>query len=410
MPSCECVRADEERVGGIISRADAGTALLCDVAVADLTTANANVYYELGVRHAVRPFTTVLVFADGVPLPFDFPARGAVSRTTSTTAAALAPEEDRRALTERLVETIQQPRPIGDSPIFPLLDMMAPPHISRLRTDVFRDEVEYSADRKEELRRARATGPDAVRAVLHDLGDLRHAEVGVVVDLLLSFRAVEAHADMVELVERHMGPTMQGVTLVREQYAFALNRAGRGDDAEHVLLELIRERGPSSETYGLLGRVYKDRWEIAAAREGNRAQARGLLRTAIDAYTRGFETDWRDAYPGINAVELMELLDPPDPRRHELLPVVRYAAERRLAGTPDYWDHATVLEVAVLQRDEDRARRALVQALVAMREPWEATSTLVSLRRLRVAAEGRGPVDPWVLDVERELAEAVPPG
>jgi hypothetical protein len=28
--------------------------LLCDFAVADLTTANANVFYELGVRHAVR--------------------------------------------------------------------------------------------------------------------------------------------------------------------------------------------------------------------------------------------------------------------------------------------------------------------------------------------------------------------
>ena len=29
--------------------------ILCEFAVADLTTANANVFYELGVRHAVRP-------------------------------------------------------------------------------------------------------------------------------------------------------------------------------------------------------------------------------------------------------------------------------------------------------------------------------------------------------------------
>ena len=28
--------------------------ILCEYAVADLTTANANVFYELGVRHAVR--------------------------------------------------------------------------------------------------------------------------------------------------------------------------------------------------------------------------------------------------------------------------------------------------------------------------------------------------------------------
>ena len=36
--------------------------VLCEYAVADLTTANANVFYELGVRHAVRPFSTVLLF------------------------------------------------------------------------------------------------------------------------------------------------------------------------------------------------------------------------------------------------------------------------------------------------------------------------------------------------------------
>jgi len=29
--------------------------ILCEYAVADLTTANANVFYELGIRHAIRP-------------------------------------------------------------------------------------------------------------------------------------------------------------------------------------------------------------------------------------------------------------------------------------------------------------------------------------------------------------------
>jgi hypothetical protein len=32
----------------------------------------------------------------------------------------------------------------------------------------------------------------------------------------------------------------------------------------------------------------------------------GLLDRAIDAYRRGVEVDWRDAYPGINALTLME--------------------------------------------------------------------------------------------------------
>ena len=46
--------------------------ILCEYAVADLTTANANVFYELGLRHAVRKWSTLLIFAEGgSQLPFD---------------------------------------------------------------------------------------------------------------------------------------------------------------------------------------------------------------------------------------------------------------------------------------------------------------------------------------------------
>lgn len=67
----EPVRADEERTGGIIHRAMFERLLLCDFAVADLTTANANVFYELGVRHAARPSTTLAIFASHQKPPFD---------------------------------------------------------------------------------------------------------------------------------------------------------------------------------------------------------------------------------------------------------------------------------------------------------------------------------------------------
>jgi len=108
---------------------------------------------------------------------------------------------------------------------------------------------------------------------------------------------------------------------------------------------------------------------------------------------KGFEADWRDAYPGINAVTLMEARDPPDPRREQLNPVVSYANERRLAsGQADYWDHATRLELAVLARDQTRAREALAQALAMVREPWEAESTAHNLALIQEARApgGRG--------------------
>ena len=59
------LRADEEMTGGIIHKPMFQRLTSCEFAVADLTTANANVFYELGIRHAVRPWSTVHMFSEG---------------------------------------------------------------------------------------------------------------------------------------------------------------------------------------------------------------------------------------------------------------------------------------------------------------------------------------------------------
>jgi uncharacterized protein DUF4071 len=398
----EPVRADEEQAGGIIHKPMFERLVLCEFAVADLTTANANVFYELGLRHAVKPFSTTLIFAaNSGALPFDVaPLRG-LPYTLGADGKPLRPADDSEALVQRLIGARAG---AADSPVFQLLDGF--PDIQRLKTDVFRDRVEYSRQMKERLAGARQAGVEKLRAIEQEIaaapGSWENTEAGVVVDLFLSYRAVSAWADMQRLVGE-MTPALAATPLVREQHAFALNRSGDSGQAERILLELIAARGPSSETCGLLGRVYKDRWDRALKRDDTLA-ARGLLKKAISTYLQGFETDWRDAYPGINAVTLMELSDPPDPRRTRLLPVVAYAVERRIAaGKPDYWDYATLVELAVLAKDEEAAIAALGDALAAVREPWERESTANNLRLIGNARARRGERLAWAGAIEAEL-------
>ena len=391
------VRADEEQAGGVIHKPMFERLILCEYAVADLTTANANVFYELGVRHAVKPATTILLFAaDGTRLPFDVaPLRslpyqlGPDGKPSSTTV-------DRA----KLMQLLDAARGAVDSPVYQLVEGF--PDIQHIKTDVFRERVEYSAAVKEKLETARQQGVDSIRAIEQSLGPLDRAEAGVLVDLLLSYRSVSNWNEMIRLVGAMPAP-LRRTPLAQEQLAFALNRVGRGEEAERALTELIATRGPSSETYGLLGRVYKDRWE-AALKKGEKILARGLLDKAIDAYTKGFETDWRDAYPGINAVTLMTIKTPPDARVRGLLPVVRYAVERKIAsGKPDYWDYATLVELAVLAKDESGAMDALAAALPAIREGWEPETTARNLRLVRETRESRGESVQWAVTIENEL-------
>jgi tetratricopeptide (TPR) repeat protein len=397
----EPIRADEEQGGGIIHKPMFERLILCDYAVADLTTANANVFYELGVRHAVRPFSTVMIFAEGARLPFDLAPLRAIPYRLTPAGVPADPTADQAGLVNRLREA-RDPQP--DSPVFQLVEGWRTPEIDHVKTDVFRDRVRYAARMKERLAEARGKkdGGAALRAIEQELGPAADVESGVMIDLFLSYRDKEAWDAMIALA-KNMSPPLAATVMVQEQLGLALNRAGQSERAEAVLTELLKRRGPSSETYGLLGRVYKDRW-VAARNSGDELRARGLLDKAIEAYLRGFETDWRDAYPGVNALTLMEIRDPPDQRREQLRPVVEYAVERKIAvGEPDYWDFATRLELAVLGRDEARGRTALSDALAAAPAPWQAKTTVNNMRMIREGRARRQEAVPWALELEQVL-------
>jgi hypothetical protein len=401
------IRADEEKVGGIIHKPMFERLILCEYAVVDLTTANPNVFYELGVRHAARPYSTVLLYAEGTKqLPFDISPLRAIPYKLDSSGKPdqHANEKVKEILKKRLIEA---QNPNTDSPIFQLVEGF--PDIQHIKTDVFRERVKYSEELKKQLAQIRREKTILdLRNLVLSLKDIRQQEAGVIVDIFLSYRALakqkEEWEEMAEFVTLMPEP-LSSTTLVQEQYAFALNRAGHSEEAENILLSLIEKKGPSSETYGLLGRVYKDRWEKASKEEATDNDefhpSDGYLDQAIDAYLKGFESDPRDTYPGINAVTLMEIKRNPDPRRIDLIPVVKYSVQRKIAnGKADYWDYATLLELAILAKDREASFNFLSKALTHLREDWEGQTTLRNVRMIGKAREKRDEVLPWIKKIE----------
>ncbi|HEX2447707.1 MAG TPA: TRAFs-binding domain-containing protein [Methyloceanibacter sp.] len=398
----EPIRADEEKIGGTIHKPMFERLMLCHYAVADITGANPNVFYELGIRHAMRPRSTVIVFGEGTVLPFDIALVRGIAYKTDGAGEPVDAETTLGAIAGQLQAARGNPH--DDSPIFQLVEGVPCWDIDHAKTDLFRAAADYSRRYKDRLRAAVKEGADSVKKVANEpaLSNLLEVESGVVVDLFLSLRDVKAHAAMIELYHRMPLP-LQRARMMREQLGFALNREGRFEEAEKVLAEVIAEFGPSSETNALLGRIYKDRWDLAK-KEG-RPEARALLKKAIDAYLAGFEADWRDAYPGVNAVTLMEMLPKADPRQAEILPVVRYSASRKAARAPDYWDHATLLELAVLACDQDDAHDKLAEALAVARAAWELETTARNLGLIRDMRESRGEDAAWIKQIEDVLKQ-----
>jgi len=67
----ECVRADEILDSGLIDRSMYALLMQADLVIADITTYNPNAIYELGIRHGVRPQSTIILKEENGKIPFD---------------------------------------------------------------------------------------------------------------------------------------------------------------------------------------------------------------------------------------------------------------------------------------------------------------------------------------------------
>jgi len=102
----------------------------------------------------------------------------------------------------------------------------------------------------------------------------------------------------------------------------------------------------------------------------------------------------------------MELQEKPDPAQADMLPVVRYAALLRAKTNGDYWDHATLLELAVLARNIGEAQDCCGAALAVVREAFEPETTVRNLRLIREARSTRGEEVGWLTEIEGHLKAA----
>ena len=86
----EVIRSDQVERAGLIQERMIEYIADADVAVVDITTQNPNVFYELGVRHALRDRVTVLVRRKGTTNPFNIAGMTAIEYDLGKEEAACA--------------------------------------------------------------------------------------------------------------------------------------------------------------------------------------------------------------------------------------------------------------------------------------------------------------------------------
>ena len=289
----DCVRADEIVHAGVIDLPMYEQLLRADVVIADLSTNNKNAFYELGVRHALRPNTTLVISEDGIKT-FPFDVNHVVVRKYHHLGEDIGYSEVERfraELTDAIKELIKpDPARNPDSPVYTFLTRLSAP-------------MEKAAQRLA----AAAAGAPAAGA--------QPAPTQTLSALMQAVNAAEKANNFVKAA------ALLGV--IRDQVKEEADKQGRPEDpyivqrlalatykselptkaaALNQARELLETLGPSSsndtETLGLWGSVHKRLWLIE--------RQVGDLNEAIRAHERGFYLR-NDYYNGINLAYLLNV-------------------------------------------------------------------------------------------------------
>jgi hypothetical protein len=118
----ECIRCDEIEEAGSIHEKMFEHIYQSDVVVVDITSSNPNVYYELGVRHALAKGVTVLIRRKGTNIPFNIQGLQVVEYDQ----AKFGSIERAKARIHQIIKNGLNMR-ISDSPVHAILDLNIEP-------------------------------------------------------------------------------------------------------------------------------------------------------------------------------------------------------------------------------------------------------------------------------------------
>ena len=252
----QLIRADEISGSEIIDISMYSLLIKSDLVIADITTSNENALYELGIRHALKPFSTIIMMqkSDKGSIPFDL----SHNRILTYDDYGEYLDEDEaaniRKLLKEFVRASQENK--TDSPLYTYLPNVTPPSL---------DDSDYEK---------------ILEKALH-----KEQTIFNYIEQANSLKKQNNFEDSVEIWNK-LHDAIPNNDYVTQQLAFAIYKAKKPNEtiALQKALEVIMTLAPNTsldlETLGITGAIYKRLYKV-----NNNFD---YLEEAIKMYQRGY--------------------------------------------------------------------------------------------------------------------------
>jgi tetratricopeptide (TPR) repeat protein len=269
----ECVRGDEIQESGIIDKSMYALLLHADLVIADITTFNPNAIYELGVRHAVRPYSTIILKEKNDSFPFDL-SHNKIFHYEHMGNDIGATEAKRciKELKSLIYNVLQNPE--TDSPFFQYISSIKPYVLS---------EEEYNSVIKELANKEK-----------HVFAIVEKAKTEM--DASNFEEAKKFWTKALNKVENEPY-FIQQLSLATYKSKVPSERTAL-QDALNIISKLDPDNTNDPETLGITGAIYKRLWLLDNDVE--------FLNRAIEYYRKGFQIN-NDYYTGENYALCLEM-------------------------------------------------------------------------------------------------------
>lgn len=272
----KCVRGDEVLESGIIDKSMYALLIHADLVIADITTFNPNAIYELGIRHAAKPFSTIVMKEKDGSIPFDINHNKTF--TYSHMGEDIGAKEVERcvnALTNLILEVDRAKE--TDSPLFHHIRGVEPYKLP----------------------------PEEYIQIIKDLADKEKSMFALVEKAKIEMRegnfseAKKYWSKASEKIENDTYFIQQLALCTYKDKTVNLNIALT--DALNIISQLQPEDRNTTdpETLGITGAIYKRLWQ-------NNKNTVEYLDRAIEYYKRGFTIN-QDYYTGENYALCLDL-------------------------------------------------------------------------------------------------------
>ncbi len=393
-----CIRADEIVHSGLIDLPMYEQLLNADVVVADLSTSNKNAFYELGVRHALRPFTTVIICEDGMKSPLPFDVNHVAVRQYHHLGEDIGSSEAKRfssLLTEAIKNIVNKNPRDNDSPVYTFLNGLKAPQIAAAIKEAVQ-QTEPDTGKAAEVKPGKnlKTHSELMKEVdeAQKEGDWITAKV---------FLSKIRKNSKLENQDKEDPYTLQRLALATYK-SKSPTELDSLKEAQGLLKLLDPTTSNDPETLGLWGAVHKRLWELSNEQIN--------LDEAINAYERGFYLR-NDYYNGINYAFLLNTRAAKSAETAEAIADFIQARRIRkevikicntwLNNNPEpkgpdansgilenysksrYWVEATIGEAYVGLEDEELANKKLQEIYSNASEKWMQETTQQQIERLQ---------------------------